>query len=95
MRLINRSRKDSPLARRACDAALTRHVERFSDYASRASSSEYMVLVDGMKMKVCRNQLETIRKEFGNIALVQLPQKTLPNSLKHTLPAIKKAWLQD
>ena len=52
MRLINRSRKDSPLARRACDAALARHVERFGDYASRATSSEYMVLVDGMKMKV-------------------------------------------
>ncbi|HBC82526.1 MAG TPA: DUF4060 domain-containing protein, partial [Escherichia sp.] len=46
MRLINRSRKDSPLARRACDTALARHVERFGDYASRATSSEYTVLVD-------------------------------------------------
>ncbi len=52
MRLINRSRKDSPLVRRACDAALARHVERFGDYASRATSSEYTVLVDGMKVKV-------------------------------------------
>jgi hypothetical protein len=52
MRLINRSKKESPLARRACDAALARHVERFGDYASRANSSEYTVLVDGMKVKV-------------------------------------------
>lgn len=52
MRLINRSSKDSPLARRACDAALARHVERFGAYASRATSSVYIVLVDGMKVKV-------------------------------------------
>lgn len=52
MRLINRSRKDSPLARRACDAALARHVERFGDYASRATSSVYTVLVGGAKIKV-------------------------------------------
>ena len=52
MRLINRSRKESPLARRACDAALAKHVERFGEYASRATSSEYMVQVDGMKVKV-------------------------------------------
>jgi len=52
MRLINRSRKDSPLARRACDAALARHVERFGDYASRATSSKYTVQVDGAKITV-------------------------------------------
>lgn len=52
MRLINRSSKDSPLARRACDTALARHVERFGAYASRATSSVYIVLVDGMKVKV-------------------------------------------
>lgn len=52
MRLINRSSKDSPLARRACDAALARHVERFGAYANRATSSVYIVLVDGMKVKV-------------------------------------------
>ncbi|MDF2624690.1 MULTISPECIES: DUF4060 family protein [Kosakonia] len=52
MRLINRSRKDSPMARRACDAALARHVERFGDYASRAMTSVYTVLVDGMKVTV-------------------------------------------
>ncbi|WP_144815019.1 DUF4060 family protein [Enterobacter sp. DE0047] len=52
MRLINRSKKESPMARRACDAALARHVERFGDYASRATRSEYTVLVDGMKLKV-------------------------------------------
>ena len=52
MRLINRSRKDSPLARRACDAALAKHVERFGDYASRATSSKYTVQVDGAKITV-------------------------------------------
>lgn len=52
MRLINRSRKDSPLARRACDAALAKHVEQFGDYASRATRSEYTVQVDGAKIKV-------------------------------------------
>lgn len=52
MRLINRSSKDSPMARRACDAALARHVERFGDYASRAMTSVYTVLVDGAKIKV-------------------------------------------
>ena len=52
MRLINRSRKDSPLTRRACDAALAKHVERFGDYASRATRSEYTVQVDGAKIKV-------------------------------------------
>lgn len=52
MRLINRSRKESPLARRACDAALAKHVERFGDYASRATSSKYIVQVDGAKITV-------------------------------------------
>jgi len=52
VRLINRSKKDSPLARRACDAALARHVERFGDYASRATSSKYTVQVDGAKITV-------------------------------------------
>lgn len=52
MRLINRSRKDSPLARRACDAALAKHVERFGDYANRATRSEYTVQVEGAKIKV-------------------------------------------
>lgn len=42
-----------------CDAALARHVERFGDYASRATSSEYMVQVDGMKVKVEIENLST------------------------------------
>ncbi|WP_318356690.1 DUF4060 family protein [Enterobacter sp.] len=52
MRLINRSRNDSTLASKACDAALAEHVARFGEYASRATASEYMVLVEGAKVKV-------------------------------------------
>lgn len=52
MRLINRSRKSSPLARQACDAALAQHVERFGEYGRQYKTTSYTVLVGGVKMSV-------------------------------------------
>lgn len=52
MRLINRSSKQSPIARQACDAALAEHVERFAEYGRRATVSTYTVQVEGAKVVV-------------------------------------------
>lgn len=52
MRLINRSRKSSPLARRACDAELAQHVKRFGEYGRQYKTTSYTVLVGGVKVTV-------------------------------------------
>lgn len=51
MRLINRS-KQSPIGRRACDAALAAHHEAFGEYGRQKVRTNYTVDVDGMKVTV-------------------------------------------
>lgn len=52
MKLINRSSKNSPLARQACDAALASHVEKFGEYGHHDKTTTYTVLVEGVKITV-------------------------------------------
>lgn len=52
MRLINRSSKKAPLARKACDAALAQHLERFGEYGRQYKITSYTVLVGGVKVTV-------------------------------------------
>ncbi|HCC77884.1 DUF4060 family protein [Atlantibacter hermannii] len=52
MRLINRGSKQSPVARQACAAALQEHYERFGDYGITGKSVDYMIRVDGTKLRV-------------------------------------------
>ena len=51
MRLINRS-KNSPLGSRACDVALTKHVEIYGEYGRRGTKRTYTVAVEGSKVTV-------------------------------------------
>jgi hypothetical protein len=44
-------------------------------------------------MKVRRNQIATIKEEFGKIPSLLSRQRTSPHSLKRTFSAIKRAWL--
>lgn len=52
MKLINRSSKNSPLARQACDAALASHVEKFGPYGHHDKTTTYTVQVEGVKITV-------------------------------------------
>lgn len=47
MKLINRS-KQSPVGRRACDAVLAAHHEKFGDYGRQKHVTNYTVVVDGV-----------------------------------------------
>ncbi|EMM0378106.1 DUF4060 family protein [Pluralibacter gergoviae] len=51
MHLINRS-KQSPLGRRACEAALAEHYQRFGEYGRQKHRTNYTVAVDGVKVTV-------------------------------------------
>ncbi|HBK3300249.1 TPA: DUF4060 family protein [Citrobacter koseri] len=51
MRLINRSTQ-SPLARRACDAALAKHVELYGEFGRQKTKTTYTVAVDSVKVTV-------------------------------------------
>ncbi len=44
-------------------------------------------------MKVRRNQIATIKEEFGKIPSLLSRQRTSPHSLKRTFSVIKRAWL--
>lgn len=52
MKLINRSSKNSPLARQACDAALASHVAKFGPYGRHDKTTTYTVMVEGVKITV-------------------------------------------
>ena len=51
MQLINRS-KQSPIGRRACEAALAEHYQRFGEYGRQKCRTNYTVAVDGEKITV-------------------------------------------
>lgn len=52
MRLINRGKQQSPLARQACDIALATHYERYGDYGRSKMTETYTILVEGVKVTV-------------------------------------------
>lgn len=52
MRLINRGNKQSPIARQACEIALTAHHERYGDYGRSKMKETYTIQVEGVKVWV-------------------------------------------
>lgn len=70
MRLINRS-KQSPLGRRACDAALAAHHEKFGDYGR---LTNYTVVVDGIKVPV-----EVVNRATSYVATAMIGVRKLRN----------------
>lgn len=52
MKLINRGNQQSPIARQACDIALTAHQQRYGDYGRSKMKETYTVKVEGVKVWV-------------------------------------------
>lgn len=73
MKLINRS-KQSPLGRRACDAALAAHHEKFGDYGRQKHVTNYTVVVDGVKVPV-----EVVNRATSYVATAMIGVRKLRN----------------
>ncbi|HBL7049456.1 TPA: DUF4060 family protein [Enterobacter cloacae] len=73
MRLINRS-KQSPLARKACDAALAKHVETYGEFARQNTKTTYTVVVDGIKITV-----EVVNRRASYVATAMNGARRLRN----------------
>lgn len=73
MKLINRS-KQSPLGRKACDAALATHHEKYGDYGKVKHRTDYTVVVDGMKVTV-----EVINRSTSYVATAMIGVRRLRN----------------
>lgn len=73
MKLINRS-KQSPVGRRACDAALAAHHEKFGDYGRQNHVTNYTVVVDGVKVPV-----EVVNRATSYVATAMIGVRKLRN----------------
>lgn len=73
MKLINRS-KQSPIGRRACDAALASHHEKFGDYGRQKHRTNYTVVVDGIKVTV-----EVVNRSTSYVATAMIGVRRLRN----------------
>ncbi|MCD9249061.1 DUF4060 family protein [Escherichia coli] len=73
MKLINRS-KQSPIGRRACDAALASHHEKFGDYGRQKHRTNYTVVVDGIKVTV-----EVVNRAISYVATAMIGVRRLRN----------------
>lgn len=73
MRLINRS-KQSPIGRRACDAALAAHQEAFGEYGRQKARTNYTVDVDGLKVTV-----EVVNRSASYVATAMTGFRKLRN----------------
>ncbi|ABP59457.1 DUF4060 family protein [Enterobacter sp. 638] len=73
MKLINRS-KQSPIGRRACDAALASHHEKFGDYSRQKHRTNYTVVVDGIKVTV-----EVVNRATSYVATAMIGFRRLRN----------------
>jgi hypothetical protein len=74
MRLINRGSKQSPLARRACDAALATHHAKFGEYGRQKHRTNYTVVVDGIKVTV-----EVVNRPSSYVATAMIGVRKLRN----------------
>ncbi|WP_336981753.1 MULTISPECIES: DUF4060 family protein [unclassified Cedecea] len=74
MRLINRGSKQSPLARRACDAALAEHHSRYGEYGRHKHRTNYTVVVDGIKFTV-----EVVNRTTSYVATAMIGARKLRN----------------
>jgi len=73
MRLINRS-KQSPIGRRACEAALAVHYERYGEYGVEKATTNYTTAVDGMKVIV-----EVVNRKCSYVATAMTGFRKLRN----------------
>lgn len=73
MQLINRS-KQSPLARRACEAALAKHVEIYGEFGKQKTKTTYTVAVDGIKVTV-----EVVNRQASYVATAMNGARRLRN----------------
>ncbi|HAV1970609.1 MULTISPECIES: DUF4060 family protein [Enterobacter cloacae complex] len=73
MQLINRS-KQSPLARRTCEAALAKHVEIYGEFGMQKTKTTYTVVVDGIKVTV-----EVVNRRASYVATAMNSARRLRN----------------
>ena len=73
MKLINRS-KQSPIGRRACDAALAENHAKYGDYGRQKHQTNYTVEVDGMKVTV-----EVVNRATSYVATAMIGVRKLRN----------------
>ena len=73
MHLINRSKK-SPVGRRACEAALAEHYQRFREYGRQKCRTNYTVSVDGVKVTV-----EVVNRATSYVATAMIGVRKLRN----------------
>lgn len=74
MKMINRGNKQSPLARRACEAALVAHHAKYGDYGRQKHRTNYTVVVDGMKVTV-----EVVNRATSYVATAMVGVRRLRN----------------
>ncbi|HCQ6560396.1 TPA: DUF4060 family protein [Citrobacter freundii] len=72
MKLINRGNQQSPLARQACDIALTAHQQRYGDYGRSKMKETYMVRVEGVKVWV-----EVVNRKCSYVATAMTGMRRL------------------
>lgn len=73
MHLINRS-KQSPVGRRACEAALAEHYQRFGEYGRQKHRTNYTVAVGGVKVTV-----EVVNRATSYVATAMIGVRKLRN----------------
>jgi|AEWW01.1.fsa_nt_gi hypothetical protein len=73
MQLINRS-KQSPFARRTCEAALAKHVEIYGEFGRQKTKTTYTVVVDGIKVTV-----EVVNRRASYVATAMNSARRLRN----------------
>lgn len=72
MKLINRGKKQSPIARQACEIALERHHERYGDYGRQKHQTSYTIVVAGMKVTV-----EVVNRSRSYVATAMVGMRRL------------------
>lgn len=74
MKLINRGNQQSPIARQACDIALTAHQQRYGDYGRSKMKETYTVKVEGVKVWV-----EVVNRKASYVATAMTGIRKLRN----------------
>lgn len=74
MKLINRGNQQSPIARQACDIALTAHQQRYGDYGRSKMKETYTVKVEGVKVLV-----EVVNRKASYVATAMTGIRKLRN----------------
>ena len=72
MKLINRGNQQSPIARQACDIALTAHQRIYGDYGRSKMKETYTVKVEGVKVWV-----EAVNRKASYVATAMTGMRRL------------------